>query len=514
MKVTANKYLFFVFMGSTVFMELIQFLFYEECIAFLGIDLLFMSFVGLFLCCQRLLLILLSALTIFEVAETISFMAIGNGLDFQALNNANMGFAWGLFKHYVLLALAACALIYLGLRSVYLHTERNKSFAGSKNITVSLPPLAVLALAITSFSLFYMKEYYTFFPFYSPFDKPWPESVADPAIEGEMLQDMEVSLNAKLNVTKEPDVKRNLVVIVMESIEKLCVGRFNPNARYMMPFVSSVSEVSPTFLGESQKYTDYSVAGMFAAMCGYPFIKTPTLKGDDSPIYRTKKVKCVWDCLGAAGYKMYAKPTDWSFECGNMGKLMEMHGVVLEPEKKYTHDFDLYERSLASIKRHMKEGTPFMYMVLNLDTHFPYKKDPSCNSSDKDHYKPRRVINCLDHNIKLMFAEFTRMKIWETTDIVLYGDHLNFWKLNFYRKQKRETFLTFPKLQDLGKGASVEPKQGVIYDIGPSVLDMLGFEYTPKYPFGRSLFRPGYEKRVPSSVHMRHFYEAVRDEIE
>ena len=106
------------------------------------------------------------------------------------------------------------------------------------------------------------------------------------------------------------------------------------------------------------------------------------------------------------------------------------------------------------------------------------------------------------------------MKVWETTDVVLYGDHLNYWKLNFYRNQKRETFLTFPKLQDLGNGTAVEPKQGVIYDIGPSILDMLGFEYTPKYPFGRSLFKPGYERRVPSSVHMKHFYEAIKSEVE
>ena len=89
MKLTVNKYLFFTFVGSTILMELMQFLFYGESIAFFGADLLFMSFVGLLLCCWRLILIL-SLLAIFEVTETISFMITGNGLDFQILNNADV----------------------------------------------------------------------------------------------------------------------------------------------------------------------------------------------------------------------------------------------------------------------------------------------------------------------------------------------------------------------------------------------------------------------------------------
>ena len=105
------------------------------------------------------------------------------------------------------------------------------------------------------------------------------------------------------------------------------------------------------------------------------------------------------------------------------------------------------------------------------------------------------------------------MKIWETTDVVVYGDHLGFWKLKFFKNQKRETFLTFPKFQDIGKGVVVEPKENVIYDMAPTILDMLGFEYTPKYPFGRSLFKPGYERRVPTKTHMKHFFESVRDEV-
>ena len=512
MKVTVNKYLFFTFVGSTTFMEFIQFLFYEEHITFLGIDLLFMSFVGLFLCYWKRIL-LLTILTIFEVTETVSFMVIGNGLDFQTINNIDMGFAVNVFKYYVAVAAAACVLIYIGFKYVYSCTEGNKKLANSKNITISLSVLALLFLGVISFSLFYIKEYYTFFPFFSPFNKHGSEEIIGPVIEEEMLKDMDVSLNTKLNITKVPDVKRNLILIPMESIEALCVGRFNPKARYMMPFVSNVSEVSPTFLGETQKLTDYSVAAMFAAMCCYPYINTPSLKGNGSPIYKTKKVKCVWDYLKAAGYKMHACANRWAFAVGHMGRLMRMHGVTLEIERKFTNDFDVVNNSLTRIKRLIEKRKPFMYTILNVNTHYPYTDDPKCNS-DHNTYKARRVINCLDYDLKLLFDEFVRMKIWETTDIVLYGDHLNFWKLKFYKNQKRKTFLTFPKLQDLGKGAAIEPKQYVIYDIGPSILDMLGFEYTPKYPFGRSLFKPGYEKRVPSSVHIKHFYEVVKGEIE
>ena len=516
MKLTVNKYLFFTFVGSTILMELMQFLFYGEHIAFLGIDLFFMSFVALFLCHWGLIVVL-SALTIFEVTETVSFMIIGNGVDLQVINNADMSLVWAGFKLYVALALIACIGIYAIFRGIHEYTERNKKFADTKDITISLQPWVIFALAIASFSLFYMKEYYTFFPFLSPLHAPGIEKASNVSIEEEMLHDMKVSLFTNLSLTKKPKVKRNILVFAMESIEKLLIGRFNPEARYMMPFVSNVSEVSPTFLGESQKFTDYSVAAMFSAMCGYPFINTPTLKGNDSPIYKTRRVKCVWDFLGAGGYKMYAKSTKWSLDCAHMGKLLEMHDVKLEPEPTGTHDFDVYNRSLASIKKHLKEGKPFMYLVLNLDTHAPYFDDPKCGSSDKNNSKkPCRVINCLDHDIKLVFDELIKMKIWETTDVVLYGDHLNFWKLDFYKKQKRETFLTFPRLQDMGKDkkVTIEPKQNVIYDIAPSILDMLGFEYTPKYPFGRSLFKPGYEKRVPSNAHMRHFFESVKNEVD
>ena len=395
MKVTVNRYLFFAFTGSVTFMELVQLFAFEEHIVPMCIDLLLMSFVGLFLCRWRLLIVL-TVLVVFEVAETISFMVIGNGLDFQTINNIDMGFAWGLSKYYVIIAALACVLVYVCLRAVCAYTERSKEFADARSLTVSLPLWAVLALAVVSLSLFYMKEYYTFYPFLNPFNKPKPEVAADPVAEEEMLRDMDVSLNAKLNLTKVPAVKRNVIVVVMESIEKLCVGRLNPNARYMMPFVSNVSAVSPTFLGESQRFTDYSMAAMFAAMCGYPHINTPTLKRNMSPVHRTKKVKCVWDYLGAAGYRMYAKSTALSFRCGQMGRLMRAHGVKLEAEGERTHDFDVVNNSLASIKRHLKEGKPFMYMVLNMDTHYPYHDDPKCESGDRNPYKARRVINCLD----------------------------------------------------------------------------------------------------------------------
>ena len=512
MKVTVNKYLFFTFVSSTVLMEFIQFFLYGEHIAFLGSDLLFMSFVGLFLCHWRLIFII-SVLTIFEVTETISFMIIGNGVDFQVIGNADMEFVLKAFKPHLFMAIAASIGIYVMFKCVFLYTEKNKKFQNTKNLTINFPVWVMFSLIITSFSLFYMKEYYTFFPFYSPFCTSCTKKILNASVEDELLWDMNVSLYTKLNLTKVPEVKRNLIVIVMESIEKLCVGRFNPIEPHVMPIISNISLSSQTFLGESQEYTSYSVASLFSAMCGYPFINTPTLKGNDSPIYKVKKVKCVWDYLRAAGYKMYAKSTRYSFGVANIGNLMKLHGVTLEGEwERWTHDFDIINNSLTSIKRHMKEGKPFMYMIFNVDTHFPYFLDPKCNVSlNRD--KQRRCLNCLDYDIWTMLEEFIHMKIWETTDIVVYGDHLNFWKLGFYGDQKRETFLMFPKLQDLGKDITIEPRENVIYDIAPSILDMLGFEYKPKYPFGRSLFKPGYEKRVPSNDHIKFFYEAVKDEV-
>jgi hypothetical protein len=51
-----------------------------------------------------------------------------------------------------------------------------------------------------------------------------------------------------------------------------------------------------------------------------------------------------------------------------------------------------------------------------------------------------------------------------------------------------------------------------IYEIAPTLLDLAGLEYEPKFPFGASVFtnKPGL---IPTATHLQFIYRLFRSEM-
>ena len=78
--------------------------------------------------------------------------------------------------------------------------------------------------------------------------------------------------------TKDPNKRKNLIILEIESLEQQLLGRYNNFFPYMMPFLSNLSR-NGIFVEkmETQPYTTWSVASLFAAQCNLPLLMSHKL---------------------------------------------------------------------------------------------------------------------------------------------------------------------------------------------------------------------------------------------
>ena len=98
----------------------------------------------------------------------------------------------------------------------------------------------------------------------------------------------------------------------------------------------------------------------------------------------------------------------------------------------------------------------------------------------------------------------------ENTEMVVFGDHLSMTRTKFFRSQSDRTLSVFFPLHEQDEGWRIgSSKEVTYYDLAPTIMDLLGVEYSPPFPFGSSMIRPG-KGYAPVTDDLKHIYQIIR----
>jgi membrane-anchored protein YejM (alkaline phosphatase superfamily) len=176
-------------------------------------------------------------------------------------------------------------------------------------------------------------------------------------------------------------------------------------------------------------------------------------------------------------------------------------------------DWDLFRRIESGVFRKLeREERPWILHIANADTHPTpaFVVDGRC----KKRFSLRapalvRSYDCLDQILEHFFDAFEQSPLFESTDVILYGDHVlmegSDRKIKLHKP--RSLVLCFPY-----HAKKVITKKVTLYDLAPTVLQMLGVEYSPKFPFGADLFSEEVGK-PPNVAGFQTFYDMVTDRM-
>lgn len=298
----------------------------------------------------------------------------------------------------------------------------------------------------------------------------------------------------KSNITvKSPSKKKNLIIFEAESMELQMFGKYNKVHKLSMPIMTKYAERGSFYTNVlSQAYTTWSVASTFAVHCNMPFILPYAVGHNVLKFHLSDKHKCIGDFLHKAGYKLYSYLCNYFV--GMFKEMMvEHHWQTYDKrEHNFTYDMDMFNHLTNKVLPELatnKSKQPFVLHIANTDTHpIPYPLiDERCNVTVPDDY-PRimKSFSCYEQLVDKFLKKFEELGMEKDTEVVIYGDHY---------LMKGTTYgltLTEPRYLNIFwpyREKYISKKRASIFDLGPTILDVLNIQYAPTFPFGNSLFK-------------------------
>jgi len=299
-------------------------------------------------------------------------------------------------------------------------------------------------------------------------------------------------------IIKNLDVKRNLVLIYLESFENIFSNKeiFDENLIIKLHQKKHNGKSFENF--KESIYTNWTIAGIVSSQCGLPLkpmgIFNTNKKGKHQKhIFGLKtflpNAKCLGDILKENNYKnIFINAVNLDFV--GTGLFLKNHGydelygkeeyenlsIPFEPGSWGASPYDsfLLDFSKKKLLKLKKDNKLFNLTILTTDTHAPFGYlDPKCESSGKN---LNDVIKCTSKNISL-FINFLNDEFPDNLDIVILGDHLfpgNKELDDKFKNKKRNIFNMFISKNDF------ELKRNHInhYDFYPTILNFIGFEFS------------------------------------
>jgi arylsulfatase A-like enzyme len=301
--------------------------------------------------------------------------------------------------------------------------------------------------------------------------------------------------------------KKNLIILEVESLEVQVLGHYNADFKRSMPYFSNLSQ-KVTFCDhvKSSPYTTWSVASAFAVQCNLPLLMTPTARYNRASFHLLPEHVCLGEYFAKAGYHLHS----WlaNVFVGRFKNHMRLHHwPALDVEDHgIRRDWDLFELLERSLLPNLTRPSeqPFVLHVAHADNHaFPrYFVDPRCQDRVPEYPLIMRSFDCVDQIVGRFIEAVKKSPLANNTEIFVYADHLLMTGVHQYIRlfDPRHIVAMFP----------IGPKQIVskpltIYDFAPTLMDIIGIEYQPKFPFGASMFSP-IPGTAPTTPHFQFIY--------
>jgi phosphoglycerol transferase MdoB-like AlkP superfamily enzyme len=451
-------------------------------------------FTSVFIACHFLMRLFGFVCLLFEASESAAWYFTQSGFNVQALMALDL--TWTLRHHPELLWLLAGLVAFLGFLAFF------PSFPNSHPIVFGhyfwfFPVIAILsAFNVGQYLKWHMD------PFHS-------EGRLNRGIEKALVKPLETFFLEPQNASfRDPSTKKNLILIEIESLEQQLLGSHNHFFPESMPYISALSQNS-TFADHvvSSPYTTWSVASMFACQCNLPLLMITRAAYNSANFHLLPQHRCLGDILHSLGYHLFSFMTN-VFLGRFKAQLGKHHFRTFDvKEHGLTRDWDLMEligdRWLANLSR--RANQPFFLHIATADTHpFPhFIVDERCEDRVPNYPRILRSFDCVDQIIERFMVKLAKSPLAKNTEVFVYGDHLlmsgTYGAVRFFDPRYMVAlFPTGPK--------KLVSKKSSIYDFAPTLLEVMGIEVYPPFPFGTSLFN---EKvgMVPEPAHLQYIYD-------
>lgn len=318
----------------------------------------------------------------------------------------------------------------------------------------------------------------------------------------------------------EPEIKRNIIYIFMESMESDFTDIENGGVfeKSLIPELTKLANEHISFSennfpggGTNLQGTSWTVAGLLSKLTSLPYF-LPFSRINNTEVC-LKNVTGLNDVLHNQGYnQVFAMGSEKQFE--NRDTVLESHNVEIHDIKWYKEnnfipkeyhvfwgfeDLKLYEVSKIELTDLASKNKPFFYGMLTVDTHFPKGfKCAKCKNETKSQMD--NVILCADRQLS-EFINWIKAQPWyENTTIVITGDH-NYLDAPFNNFIKRESKLSKKQIEEKRKFLNIiinpaneiplkkqKNRKFSSFDITPTVLEAAGNKINGKGMYlGRSL---------------------------
>ena len=409
-------------------------------------------------------------LTTWVIFELFSYFITHKGFNIQIMMAIDMN--WILknqFFSFLVVVFACLSLVILvftrwGFKYVFIHN--------------SIFYLSLVALFPLSF-LFFSKIYTNLFPFQL---RVFSEHST---LEFQTFFDQPINVSLK---TKKP---KNLILIEMESVENQLINPINFEGG--MPFLQKISKTGTVFTNLiPQPYTVWSVASTFAVHCNMPLFLPVGEYNNGQTFHLNKKHKCIGDYLHLAGYDLHSYMTN--FFVGRFAAMLKIHHWKTFDKNQHglKEDVDVFDLVMKEVLPNLTASNrPFALHIANTDTH-PSESfvDPRCEPRQNNSCQSVRSLDCFDQILDKFLTNFEKNYNIDDFLVVLYGDHpimINYVTISKTKcikiKEPRLLSAFFPYLPH-----KIVDKKASLYDLAPTILDLLDVEYSPKFPHGVNLF--------------------------
>ena len=420
--------------------------------------------------------------------ETTAWYSVDSGITFRFLEALDLPYA---------LSVAPLGVATLCLTIIFLACFASFPFMGPQTDVRRWSVISALLAAMIATRYLVEEKLNTLYPF--QIDDTIPE-VTSPSMS--TYERVNASFKGPWTAQFRPGAtKKNLILLEIESFESKLVGKFNPLYPKSMPYLSSLTDHAMYFTDiKQQPYNTWSAAGMFVVQCGFPLLTNDVVwSGRSRGGYEGfRPIKCVPDLLKMIGYKLYGF-------CSRSCNIMRMkyflrdRGYRMQDTLEHRlkgGDEALFEMLGTKVLPQLKaEKEPFVMLIMTDDTHFTdHFISPKCDDylARENYPKILRSFTCVDQMIQRFVEKIKELGMDKDTVFLIFGDHYSMSPQKFYKSQSERSLSVFFPLRGQDKGWQIgRSKEITYYDMAPTIMDLLEVDYSPRFPFGSSMIRPG-----------------------
>ncbi len=335
--------------------------------------------------------------------------------------------------------------------------------------------------------------------------KPLPDAAVQPA---ESLEFAEVTGEFK-PVSKLP--KRNIVLILLESVRSISVSHYNPK-HPTTPFFDELAKQSRVF-ERAYSVVPHTSKALVSAVCG--IVPSLDIKIKEAQPGRIP-VRCLPDLLRPLGYRSaYFQSATEIFEnrrtlVSNFGFDEFYPGEALPSQgMQYANYFGFEDYALLGPSEkwlRANSGQPFFVSYMTNGPHSEYaplRRFAQIHFvEDEQHNQYLNSIHALDLFLRELFMQYKRLGLYENTVFIISGDHgegmreHGIWGHGYliYDEGVKVPMLVHdPKA--VSKPKTV-PELVSILDILPTVAELVGHSVSGDGYAGISLLRPSISREI------------------